>query len=160
MKLEIKDGYNYKEEIKELFTEYTDLVIKGDKTFEEYLKKQHFDQEVLHLEEKYGRPYGRLYVAFYGGKLAGCIGLKMIDSKTCEMKRLYVRPEFRGKHIGNILARKILDDAKEIGYKYIVLDTFPFLTSAIKMYKNMGFYEIEQYNESPMKDAVYLKFDL
>ena len=160
MKLEVKDGYNYKDEIKELFTEYTDLVIKGDKTFEEYLKKQHFDHEIMHLEEKYGRPYGRLYIAFYEGKLAGCIGLKKIDRKTCEMKRLYVRSEFRGKHIGNTLVQKIIDGAKEIGYKYIVLDTFPFLTSAIKMYKNMGFYEIEQYIDSPMKDAVYLKLDL
>ena len=76
------------------------------------------------------------------------------------MKRLYVRAEFRGKHIGNILAEKVINEAKKIGYKSIVLDTFPFLSAAIKMYKKMGFYEIEQYNDSPMKDAVYLKLDL
>ena len=160
MELEIKEGYEFKNELKKLFTEYTDLVIEGDKTFEEYLKIQHFDQEILHLEDKYGKPDGRIYVAFFEGKLAGCIGLKKIDNEICEMKRLYVRPEFRGKHIGNILAEKIIDEAKKIGYKSMVLDTFPFLSAAIKMYKNMGFYEIEQYNDSPMKDAVYLKLDL
>ena len=160
MELEIKEGYEFKNELKKLFTEYTDLVIEGDKTFEEYLKIQHFDQEILHLEDKYGKPDGRIYVAFFEGKLAGCVGLKKIDNEICEMKRLYVRPEFRGKHIGNILAEKIIDEAKKTGYKSMVLDTFPFLSAAIKMYKNMGFYEIEQYNDSPMKDAVYLKLDL
>ena len=76
------------------------------------------------------------------------------------MKRLYVKDEFRGKHIGSILANKIVEDAREIGYKSILLDTFSFLNSAIKIYKKMGFYEIEQYNDSPMKNAVYLKLDL
>lgn len=160
MELEIKDGYEFKSELKELFTEYTDSLIKGDKTFAEYLQQQNYDQEVQHLEEKYGRPNGRIFVAFYEGKLAGCIGLKKIDDETCEMKRLYVRPEFRGKHIGNILASRIIEEAKNIGYKSMVLDTLPFLTSAIKMYKKLDFYEIEQYNDSPMKDAVYMKLDL
>ena len=160
MNLEIKKGFEFKCEIKELFNEYTNLVIKNDKTFEEYLKLQHFDHEIEHLEEKYGEPYGRLYIAFYDGKLAGCIALKQIDDKKCEMKRLFVKSEFRGKNIGNILANKVIDEAKKIGYKSMLLDTFPFLTSAIKMYKKMGFYEIEQYNDSPMKDAVYLELDL
>ena len=160
MGLEIKEGYKYNKEIRELFTEYANLVIAGDKAFIEYLKIQHFDQEIEHLDEKYGYPNGRLYIAFYNGSLAGCIGLKKIDDEICEMKRLYVRPEFRGKHIGNVLAKKVIDEAKKIGYKSMVLDTFPFLTSAIKMYKKMGFYEIEQYNDSPMKDAVYLRLDL
>ncbi len=160
MELEIKDGYDYKEEISKLFKEYTDLVIKGDKQFEEYLKLQHFDQEVEHLKEKYGRPEGRLYIAFCDGKPAGCIGLRKIDHERSEMKRLYVRDDFRGKHIGSILANKIVEDAREIGYKSILLDTFSFLECAIKMYKKMGFYEIEQYNDSPMKNAVYLKLDL
>ena len=65
MGLEIKDAYEYKNEMKELFAEYTDMLIKGDKTFEEYLKLQNYDQEVEHLEEKYGRPSGRLYIALY-----------------------------------------------------------------------------------------------
>ena len=160
MGLEIKDAYEYKKEMKELFEEYTEILIKGDKTFEEYLKLQNYDQEVEHLEEKYGRPSGRLYIALYDGKPAGCIGLKKIDEHQCEMKRLYVRDEFRGQHIGSILCKKIIDEAKGIGYTSILLDTLPFLESAIKLYKKLGFYEIEQYNDSPMQDAMYFKLDL
>ena len=160
MALVIEDGYKYKDEINELFTEYTNVLMETDNTFKDYLKLQNYEQEVEHLEEKYGKPYGRLYVSFFDGKLAGCIALKKIDEEKCEMKRLYVRSEFRGKHIGNILTEKIIDEARKIGYKSILLDTLPFLTSAIKLYKKMGFYQIEQYNDSPMKDAIYLKLDL
>ena len=76
------------------------------------------------------------------------------------MKRLYVRPEFRGKRLGNILVEKIIADAKEIGYSYMLLDTLPFLQSAIRMYKKFGFYEIERYNDSPMDTSIYMKLDL
>lgn len=160
MRLEIKEGYDFKDEIKELFREYVDIVIKEDPTFKEYLRLQHFEKEVEFLKEKYGKPYGRLYIAFYDDQLAGCIALKKLDDDTCEMKRLFVKPEFRGKKIGKRLACKIIDDAQKIGYKSIVLDTFPFLVSAIRMYKKMGFYEIEKYTDSPMKYAIYLKLDL
>ena len=101
-----------------------------------------------------------LYIAFYDDKVAGCIALKKIDKENCEMKRLYVRNEFRGKHIGANLVNRIIDDARLIGYKHILLDTLPFLKSAIKMYKSIGFYEIDKYNNSPMDNAIYLKLDL
>ena len=160
MSLIIEEGYNHKNEVKELFKEYTDLIIQEDETFSKYLQMQDFEHEVNHLEEKYGKPDGRIYVAYYDGELAGCIGLKKIDKNQGEMKRLYVRQKFRGKHIGLLLAKKIVEDAKKIGYKAILLDTLPSLESAIKMYKKMGFYEISQYNDSPLKDAIYLKLDL
>ena len=76
------------------------------------------------------------------------------------MKRLYVKPEFRGKKIANKLVEKIIDDSKEIGYKVMLLDTFPFLEGAIKLYKKFGFYEIESYNNSPMDDCIYMRLDL
>lgn len=160
MELEIKEGYKYKKEIKELFTEYTNTLIEGDNSFKDYLAVQNYDQEVEHLEEKYGLPNGRLYIAFYDDKVAGCIALKKIDKENCEMKRLYVRNEFRGKHIGANLVNRIIDDARLIGYKHILLDTLTFLKSAIKMYKAIGFYEIDKYNNSPMDNAIYLKLDL
>ena len=81
-------------------------------------------------------------------------------SESCEIKRMYVRPEFRGHHFGEIMLTKIIDDAKEIGYKYILLDTFPFLKRAIHMYKKYGFYEIPSYNGSPMENLVYMKLEL
>lgn len=85
---------------------------------------------------------------------------KKIDKQNCEMKRLFVRPAFRGKQIGNQLIQTIINDAKEIGYSYMLLDTLPFLKSAIHMYKKFGFYEIESYNDSPMSTSIYMKLDL
>ena len=160
MKLELIEAYSHKEEVKVLFTEYTNMLIKCDNDFKEYLNKQNYDNELEHLESKYGKPYGRLYLAFCDNELAGCIGLRKLDNENCEMKRLYVKPEFRGKNIGHILVEKIVEDARNIGYTHILLDTFPFLETAIKLYKKLGFYEIESYNNSPMDNLIYLKFDL
>lgn len=160
MGVKLKLAYSCKDEIGELFTEYTNMLLEGDPTFKKYLDIQNYDQEVEDLEEKYGKPEGRLYIVYFNGQVAGCIGLRKIDNENCEMKRLYVRPEFRGNHIGNELVNRIIDDAKEIGYKFMLLDTFPFLENAIQMYKNFGFYEISSYNNSPMDSLIYMKMDL
>ena len=76
------------------------------------------------------------------------------------MKRLYVRPAFRGKRIGNQLVQKIIEDARKIGYSSILLDTLPFLRNAIHLYETYGFYEIDSYNDSPMDTSIYMKLDL
>ena len=153
-------AYDFPEEIKLLFSEYTDILIEGDPSFKEYLEIQNYDDELKHLEKKYGLPYGRLYLVYYNNEVAGCIGLKKIDKKNCEMKRLYVRPKFRGKQIGEQLIEKIIKAAKEIGYSYMLLDTLPFLKGAIYLYKKYGFYEIASYNNSPMDTSIYMKLDL
>lgn len=160
MDIKLVLAYEYKEEVKELFDEYTDMLIKGDSSFQEYLTIQNYDEELNNLKNKYGLPNGRLYLAYYDNELAGCIGLKKIDDKNCEMKRLYVRPNFRGKRIGDFLVKSIIKDAKEIGYSYMLLDTLPFLQNAIHMYKKYGFYEISSYNNSPMDTSIYMKLDL
>lgn len=160
MNVSIVLAYDYPDIVGELFKEYTDMLIEGDASFKQYLDIQNYDEELLHLEMKYGMPYGRLYMAFCDGEPAGCIGLKQIDEENCEMKRLYVRPQFRGKQIGNILIQKIIEDAKEIGYSCMLLDTLPFLKSAIHMYKKWGFYEIDSYNDSPMNTSIYMKLEL
>lgn len=160
MGLKILPAYEYPEEIRALFCEYTALLIAGDGTFKEYLAVQNYDEEISHLSSKYGLPGGRLYIAFYDGEAAGCVGLRKIDEKNCELKRLYVRSAFRGKHIGNTLIKQIIKDAKEIGYSHILLDTLPFLTSALCLYKACGFYEIPSYNNSPMSTSIYMKRDL
>ncbi len=159
MELKIIPAYDYQNEIGILFSEYTQMLIAGDRSFQKYLDIQHYDEELEHLDIKYGLPGGRLYVAFYHGELAGCIGLRKIDEQDCEMKRLYVRPAFRGKHIGSKLVRQIIKDAKEIGYSHILLDTLPFLKSALHLYKTYGFYEIPSYNNSPMSTSIYMKLD-
>lgn len=160
MSIELVQAYTYKNEVKILFDEYTDMLIEGDSSFKEYLEIQNYDEELEHLEMKYGLPYGRLYLAYYDGMLAGCIGLRKIDESNCEMKRLYVRPQFRGKHVGDYLVKRIIEEAKEIGYAYMLLDTLPFLKSAIQMYKKHGFYEISSYNDSPMNTSIYMKLEL
>ena len=158
--IKIVPAYDYPQEVGVLFSEYTDMLIANDSSFQKYLDIQHYDEEVKHLDAKYGMPYGRLYLAYCEKKLAGCIGLRKIDEQNSEMKRLYVRPQFRGKHIGDRLIQKIIEDAKEIGYSHMLLDTLPFLKSAIHMYKKYGFYEIESYNDSPMSTSIYMKLDL
>ena len=158
--LKLVYAYDHPQEVGELFKEYTDMLIEGDSTFADYLSIQNYDEELKHLEVKYGMPEGRLYLAYYEGRLAGCIGLRKIDTQNCEMKRLYVRPSFRGKKIGGFLVEKIIADAREIGYTYMLLDTLPFLESACAIYQKAGFYEIPSYNDSPMDASIFMKLDL
>ena len=140
MNIEIIPGYSHVQEIKSLFAEYTAMLIESDSRMREYLSMQNYAAELEHLEDKYGPPAGRLYIALCDGKAAGCIALRKIDEHSCEMKRLYVRPGFRGAKLGERLIEKIMSDAREIGYSYMLLDTLPFLQAAIHTYKKLGFY--------------------
>lgn len=101
--IQIIPAYDFPQEVNTLFSEYTQMLVDNDPAFGEYLAIQNYEEELKHLREKYGMPEGRLYLAYCGGQLAGCIGLRKIDDVRCEMKRLYVRPEFRGKCIGSML---------------------------------------------------------
>lgn len=160
MALELMPAYAFPNEIRSLFSEYTEMLSAGDHSFQQYLDIQHYDAELEHPDAKYGLPDGRLYIAFWNGEPVGCIGLRKLDDQNCEMKRLYVRHAYRGRHIGSRLVRQIIQDAKEIGYAHMLLDTLPFLKRAIHMYKACGFYEIASYNGNPMPTLVYLKLDL
>ena len=159
--LKLVYAYDRPDEVGELFKEYTDMLIAGDKEFAEYLKIQKYDKELENPASKYGMPEGRLYLAYVGEQLAGCVGLKKLEENDqCELKRMYVRPQFRGNQMGEKLLEVILQDAKEIGYKEMYLDTLPFLKSAIKLYQKKGFYEIPSYNDSPLDTTIYMKLDL
>lgn len=160
MTIDIISAHDRQPELLELFKEYMDMLLKNDPSFAEFLKIQKYDDEVKDLNVKYGRPYGRLYLVYCDNNPAGCIALKKFDEENCEIKRLYVKPEYRGHNIGQMLTLKLLEDAKSIGYKHVLLDTLPFLETAIKMYENMGFYRIERYNNSPMETSIYMKYDL
>lgn len=105
MSLEILPAYGYPQEIAVLFSEYTNMLIKNDPVFAKYLELQNYGDELAHLEKKYGPPGGRLYLARWEGRTAGCVGFRRLDGQRCEMKRLYVRPEFRGKHISVLCGR-------------------------------------------------------
>ena len=158
--LELIPAYGHRDEIVTLFTEYTNMLMEQDETVRQYLILQNYEKELERPESKYGMPEGRLYLAYWDGRLAGCIGLRKLDEERGELKRLYVRPEFRGRRMGEALIRRILDDAREIGYRHVLLDTLPFLHSAIRLYREMGFYEIGCYNESPIETTIFMQYDL
>lgn len=161
MSLQFLPAFDHPETVRELFIEYTDMLVAGDPAFSVYLMDiQHFDEEIRHLEGKYGPPEGRLYLVCWDGKLAGCVALKKVDEKSAEIKRLYVKPAFRGHRIGEAMVHRLIADAREIGYASLLLDTLPFLHTAIKMYRRLGFYEIPSYNGSPMENLLYMKYDL
>lgn len=160
MSIQILPAYSHPEEVAALFSEYTDLLRKGDPSIQKYLDLQGYEEEVRHLEVKYGPPFGRLYLAWQDAKPAGCIGLRKMDDERCEMKRLYVRPAYQGRRIGRLLVDRILEDARNIGYRYLYLDTLSFLESAVRLYQAYGFYEIPKYNDSPMDTGIYMRLDL
>lgn len=160
MRLELIPGYDRPAELLSLFTEYTRMLVSHDPSFQRYLDIQHYADEIRDLEAKYGRPEGRLYLALWEGEAAGCIALRKLDEQRCEMKRLYVRPAFRGHRIGDALVDRVIQDAKAIGYRHMLLDTLPFLESAIHMYRKRGFYEIPGYNDSPMETTIFMQYDL
>ena len=157
--LRLVNGCDHPEEIASLFGEYTDYICARDDEIRGYLGQQHYDEEVRHLEVKYGEPYGRLYLALQDGKPAGCIALRKMDEEKAELKRLYVRPEFQGHHIADRMIGRILDDAREIGYRHVLLDTIPFMHEAQHLYRKHGFREVEKYNDSPMTHAIYMEKD-
>ena len=152
---------SYKREvIQELFDEYTSMLAKMNPEIYKCLQVQEYDAELEHLEEKYGVPAGRLYIAKDNGEKAGCIGFHRLSDENCEMKRLYVRSEFRGKGIANQLIRKVICEARKQGYKAMLLDTLPSLQSAVKLYEKHGFYEVPPYYNNPIKSTIYMKLDL
>ena len=160
MKPDIIPAYDSLQEIGQMFTEYTDYLVEENPSVKAYLQIQDYEKELSHLGEKYGPPYGRLYLACLGDHPAGCIGLRKLDAQTGEMKRLYVRPEFRGHRIGRHLIEKVIGDARDIGYTVLLLDTLPFLQNAISLYRQYGFYEIPRYNDSPLDSSIYMRLDL
>lgn len=160
VEIAIKPAYQEQEAIRELFTEYTNMVVQNDPGFRHYLKLQRFDAELMHLTEKYGTPHGRLYLVRADGLPAGCIAMKRLDDAHCEMKRLYIRPAFRGRGLARRLVELLLSDARQEGYQAMLLDTFPFLKGAIHLYRTLGFYEIPSYNNSPLDTTIYMKKDL
>lgn len=153
-------AYEHPQEVSQLFAEYKAVLVSGDPLMSGYLSLQNYDEEIANMKLKYGLPYGRLYLLFCDGALAGCVGLKQIDRESCELKRLYVRPQFRGHKLGKLLVEQTIADAVAIGYSSMLLDTLPFLRSAIALYEELGFYTVSRYNDNPIDTSIYMKLDL
>jgi GNAT superfamily N-acetyltransferase len=137
-----------------LFREY-ETWIQTDLCF------QSFEQELAELPGKYAPPQGRLLLAFYDGQLAGCVALRKIVEGVCEMKRLFVRPDFHGKGLGRGLIEQVVKEAREIGYQRMRLDTLPpRMNKAIALYRRLGFKEIEPYYDNPVPGALFMELQL
>lgn len=122
---------------------------------------QNFEEEVASLPGKYAAPEGRLFLAFSDERCAGCIALRKLEDGVCEMKRLFVRRDFRGQKIGITLIEKLIDEAQKIGYRKMRLDTYPpKMAKAVKLYESHGFYEIPPYYHNPYGETLFMEKDL
>ena len=119
---------------------------------------QNFDKELANLPGDYAPPDGRLLLAEYESQLAGCVALHRLEAGICEMKRLYLRPQFRGKGLGRLLADHIITEARQIGYQRMRLDTVgPVMKDAVAMYRKIGFKEIPAYRPNPNPGTLYME---
>jgi ribosomal protein S18 acetylase RimI-like enzyme len=122
---------------------------------------QSFDQELAGLPGDYAPPDGCLLLAEFEGQQAGCVALHKLDGNICEMKRLYLRPQFRGKGLGRALAETIIAEARILGYQRMRLDTVePVMRDAVAMYRRLGFQEIAPYCQNPIAGAMYMELKL
>jgi carbonic anhydrase len=136
--------------VRELFLEYA-AWLQVDLCF------QGFDHELATLPGAYARPDGRLFLAADGERAAGCIALRRFDAQAGEVKRLYVRPAYRGHRLGDRLAAAVVAAAREIGYARLLLDTLAHMTPAQSVYARAGFREIGAYYHNPIPGAVYME---
>jgi putative acetyltransferase len=136
-----------------LFREYADSLGFA-------LSFQNFEEELAELPGDYTPPGGRLYLAFEGKRPAGCIALRKLTDDDCEMKRFYVCPLFRGKGVGKLLATIVIGEAREIGYRRMLLDTVPSMKRAMVLYRALGFKPIAPYRENPLPGASFMELAL
>ena len=151
-----------------LQAETTEQIEETRKLFREYEKWlgldlcfQGFEEELKNLPAKYAKPDGRLFLVVVDGKTAGCIALRKLEKDVCEMKRLYVRSEFRGLGLGKFLIEKLIEEARLIGYEKLRLDTLPDkMAKAVNLYKSHGFVKIPPYYENPHDETLFLELNL
>lgn len=118
---------------------------------------QNFDKELEIINKMYNKPNGTLLLTEKNGNIFGCAGIRIFKKNVAELKRMYIKPEFRRKGVGKILLNKVILSAKELGYSKIVLDTLSSMKSAITLYRSFGFNETKPYYHNPNKEAKYFE---
>lgn len=146
----IKDGKSYLSEIRQLIIEYTDFLGRD-------LSFQNLEDELNSLADKYLPPNGEILVAVEDNEVLGMVAYIKHNDVVCEMKRLYVKPEARGLHLGDILVSEIINHARDNGFEVMLLDTIKPLRAAISLYEKHGFEQCEPYYDNPMDDVIYMK---
>jgi putative acetyltransferase len=139
--------------IRELFREY-------ERSLGFDLRFQDFERELAALPGAYAPPDGMLLLVTVPRGPVGCAGIRRIDDGVCELKRMYVRPEFRGRKIGRDLALRLIAGARRIGYAKMRLDTIGTMVEAIRLYESLGFRTINPYYHNPIPGAMFMELDL
>lgn len=139
--------------VEAIFREYV-ASLSEDITF------QDFESEFAGLPGKYARPTGVVLIAREGDKVAGAIACRMVEPGVCEMKRLYVRPAFRGRGLARDLANELIEDARARGYRTMLLDTLASMTSARALYRDLGFVPTQPYYDNPLPGVMYMALEL
>jgi putative acetyltransferase len=141
------------EQAKALIQEYAE-------SLEFDLKFQDFDKEMSGFPEQYASPRGCLYIAMDENQPVGCVALRELGDGICEMKRLYVIPDYRGRNIGRLLAETVIQAAGKLGYDRMRLDTIPSMKQANVLYKVLGFKKIASYRFNPIDGATFFELNL
>jgi ribosomal protein S18 acetylase RimI-like enzyme len=124
------------------------------------LNFQDVDRELSEITIEYNDPTGILLLVYDGDKAVACAGVRKIDANIAELKRMFVDSHYRGRQLGQLLLQEALTAAKRLGYRSIRLDTVPNMHAAIKLYKSVGFYEIEPYRFNPIPGAIFMEKEL
>ena len=143
------------------------LIAQAKELFQEYAESlgfdlcfQDFDAELDTFPVQYSPPTGDLLLALSESQPIGCVGVRFLEKGICEMKRLYVRPNFRGDNAGRELSEAAIEAGKILGYERMRLDTLPSMEIANRVYKSLGFVEIDSYRHNPLEGAIYLELNL
>ena len=144
----------------ELTTRVKSLFLEYAESLDFNLCFQNFDNELENFPSQYSSPAGNLFLALSESEAVGCVGIRYFEKDICEMKRLYVKPEYRDQKIGKELAVSAIKSGRALGYEYMRLDTLSSMETANQLYRSLGFIEIDPYRDNPLDGVIYMELSL